>query len=126
MIVAAVTGSRGYKSSETVFEELDLKHAEFEIGILVHGGAAGVDLLADAWCRARGVQPAQCDALWDYWRKQGRMRVAGIRRNWAMTLLKPRVLFAFPGGNGTANMVKQCRAIGIEIVPCGGALWPIA
>jgi hypothetical protein len=123
MIVAAVTGSRNWPDGSVVFEELDLKHAQFEIGILIHGGANGVDYYADQWCRERGVQPAQCDALWNYWRAQGKMRVAGIRRNWAMTLLRPQVLFAFPGGTGTANMVNQCRAIGVEIVPCAGALW---
>lgn len=121
MIVVAVTGGRHYNAPHTVFAELDAHHREDAFAVVIHGHCgSGLDFHANAWCLARGVQPAQCPALWTYFARQGRVKLAGHRRNWAMTMLRPRKLLAFPGNTGTQNMVDQCRKLGIEIVPCGG------
>lgn len=120
MIIAAVTGGRDYSDAECVNREMAAHHERLEFGVVINGYADGLDKLVDAWCVSNGVQPARCPALWDYWRSQGRVRIAGVRRNWAMTLLRPRVLLAWPGGEGTDNMIAQCRRVGIEVIPCGG------
>lgn len=119
MIIAAVTGGRDYRDAACVDREMARYHEQLEFGVVIHGNAGGLDTLVDNWCVKHGVQPARCPALWDYWRTMGSLRSAGPRRNWAMTLLRPRVLLAWPGGDGTAEMVRRCRALGIEVIQCG-------
>jgi ABC-type Fe3+-hydroxamate transport system substrate-binding protein len=41
---------------------------------------------------------------------------AGPIRNGRMLEYKPDLVIAFPGGRGTANMVKQARKAGIAVV----------
>ena len=80
------------------------------ISILIHGGARGADINADLWAKTRGIHRARVDAIWDFYDKG-----AGFRRNSAMLLLQPEYCVAFPGGTGTAMMVKLCRDIGITV-----------
>lgn len=80
------------------------------ITILIHGGAKGADMLADQWAKSRGIHRARVDALWDIYGK-----AAGYRRNAAMLLLQPEYCVAFPGGSGTAMMVKLCKDNNVEV-----------
>lgn len=118
--VIAVTGGRDYNERATVYSELDMYREQFGFMVVIHGHARGLDTLADDWCLERGVQPARCPALWEYWQKRGRVKVAGAKRNKAMALLEPDRLLAFPGGTGTQNMIEHCEAAGILVIPCGG------
>lgn len=122
--VVAVTGGRDYHDRDTAWREMDLHHVELGFSVVIHGDADGLDKLVDAWCLDRGVQPARCPALWTYWRRRGAVRIAGIKRNAAMRMMRPKRLLAFPGGNGTQNMVDQCTAVGIKVIPCGGRVHP--
>lgn len=102
-MIVLVTGGRDFQGS---VDALSL----FRIDILIHGGAKGADLAADTWARMRGIHRAQVDALWGIYGQS-----AGYRRNSAMLLLKPELCVAFPGGKGTAMMVKLCRDNGITV-----------
>jgi hypothetical protein len=90
---------------------LDAQHKAHPIQLLVHGCATGADTLAAIWAMERGIQPVGCPALWDFYGKK-----AGPIRNGAMTLLKPQLCVAFPGGNGTANMIVQAEQAGIRVI----------
>lgn len=81
------------------------------IDIIVEGGARGVDALAKAWGKSRGVHVATVEALWKTFDKG-----AGPRRNKAMLLLKPDLVIAFEGGNGTADMVRQANRHGVKVI----------
>lgn len=122
-MIVAVTGSRKYRNKIVLYRTLDKAHIQHGFDGVIHGDAWGADDLADQWCRERGVQPIALDALWDYWRSLGKLRIAGPVRNRVISLLKPRYLFAFPGGIGTWNCVQQCALNFIEIVDCDGARW---
>ena len=110
-MIVLVTGGRDYNDRDTVRKTLDRVHAEHHIRLLVHGCATGADTLAAIWAMERGIQPAGCPALWDFYGK-----VAGPVRNTAMLLIKPHLVVAFPGGSGTANMVGQAKQAGIEVI----------
>ena len=111
-IIFAVTGGRDYDSPDKVFRKLSKFHAKYGFTHLVSGGAKGVDRFADQWCdTTRGVQSVVCRAHWD---RDG--FYAGPIRNIAMRLLNPSCLVAFPGGTGTAHMVKACERAGIKII----------
>lgn len=54
-ITVAVIGSRGLAQAPTLLARLTGLRATGKLAQVVSGGAAGVDTLAAAWCRAQGV-----------------------------------------------------------------------
>lgn len=109
--VVLVTGGRNYHNRSKIAEVLGACNASDPIGILVEGGGDGADAECRLWAMENGIQVATCEALWDYYGPS-----AGPRRNSTMLLLQPNVVIAFPGGKGTANMVKTARAAGIDVM----------
>lgn len=103
-MIVLVTGGRQYTGSVDIL-------SNYDISILVHGGATGADSLADAWCVERGIPTARVNANWDFYGKK-----AGFIRNKSMLILRPNLCIAFPGGNGTKNMVELCKIKKIPIV----------
>lgn len=110
-MIVLVTGGRDYADRDQVRKTLDAVHKEHHIRLLVHGCATGADTLANIWAMERGIQPAGCPALWDFYKK-----MAGSMRNGAMILLRPELVVAFPGGDGTANMVGQAKQAHIRVI----------
>lgn len=99
-----VCGGRDYNDRERVFAALDAAHARKRIATLVHGGAPGADTLAGEWADARWIRVEVFPADWDRLkRKAQQLADAGAD-----------ALIAFPGGHGTADMVR--RAIAARIV----------
>ncbi|BAQ18361.1 hypothetical protein GL4_2928 [Methyloceanibacter caenitepidi] len=79
---------------------------------MIHGNATGADALAGFWAIAVGVPILAFAADWN---KHG--RAAGpIRNKQMLDEGKPDLVIAFPGGRGTANMVRQARERGVEVV----------
>ena len=50
-------------------------------------------------------------ANWDYYETSA----GTIRNTWMIKYATPDLIVAFPGGTGTANMIKQSRAAGIDV-----------
>lgn len=105
-----VCGGRRYADKDILCDCLDERLAAWRFLVLIHGDAEGADRLADAWALERGVQPAVCRANWSKW-----PRAAGFIRNDRMLILQPQVCIAFPGGRGTAHMIRQCESAGIAV-----------
>ncbi len=78
---------------------------------VIQGGAQGADKLAGEWAASRGMPCAEVGALWEY---SG--DAAGPIRNGWMLMLQPDGVVAFPGGNGTANMIMQAREKGVPVM----------
>ena len=109
MIVVLVTGGRDYTDKDTVFRELDNLAPDF----VIEGGAKGADSLAEIWCETRGVHYARVPALWD-----SKKRAAGPLRNGVMARLASAldaIALAFPGGNGTEDMVEKAIKHGLLV-----------
>lgn len=96
-----VTGGRHYADREHVFDALDrLKPTE-----IAQGGATGADRLARIYARQNNVP---CRTWRADWKQYG--RAAGPIRNEQMLLdFDPDLVLAFPGGTGTAGMVKIAK-----------------
>lgn len=110
-----VCGGRDYADRRHVDIVLDEIHLRRGVTKLVHGGARGADTLAEGWAFMRGVPVRR---FLPEWTRYG--RAAGPRRNAEMlTEEKPSLVVAFPGGSGTADMVRQARAAGVEVVEVG-------
>lgn len=102
---------------EMVFPFLDYVHSMNTITELVHGAAKGIDSLADAWAKDRGVTRLPYPADWN---KHG--RAAGPIRNSLMLSDNPDIdlVIAFKGNKGTSDMIKKSRKKGIEIIDSRG------
>lgn len=98
-----VCGGREYGDREYLFSVMDYFHERHGFTLVIHGGARGADALAGVWARARGVPEQPCPANWARYGKR-----AGILRNVEMLVdHKPDFVIAFPGGRGTADMVRR-------------------
>lgn len=115
----AVTGGRDYNDLAHVFSALDRVLAKVGPFVLVTGVCGvdkttdlseNVDLLAALWALRQGiiVHPFPAD-----WKGQGKS--AGFQRNRRMALSSLSGLVAFPGGRGTADMVRQCEEQGVTV-----------
>lgn len=108
-----VCGGRDYDDEDTVFRELDKLRKRYGRLTIIQGGARGADGLAREWALGQSSvrlinEPAD-------WEKHG--KAAGIIRN--QTMLdehKPDMGLAFPGGRGTADMVRRMRKAGLEVI----------
>lgn len=106
-----VCGGRDYQNGKRVTQVLNDLNYQHTLTLLIHGGARGADRLAGGWAEAQGVQEVICPANWQYHRRR-----AGYWRNAAMLLLEPDLVVAFPGGKGTAMMVRLAKDNNIRVI----------
>lgn len=115
-----VCGGRDYADRDAVFRALDGLTGEITdetpLGtidlVVIHGACpTGADLWADEWAIINWSRFEEYPADWP---KHG--RAAGPIRNQRMIDEgRPDLVLAFPGGRGTADMVRRARAAGIEV-----------
>ena len=109
-----VCGGRTFDDWELLAGALDGLEP-LEASVIIHGAAPGADALAGRWAELRRVR---VEAFPADWARHG--RAAGPIRNARMLGEgQPDVVVAFPGGRGTANMVKQARAAGVLVDASG-------
>jgi hypothetical protein len=107
-----VCGGRDFSNEAYIWTRLNRLHAEHKITALMQGGARGVDTIAGEWARSKPeITRHVCRADWE---KHG--KAAGPKRNARMLEWKPDLVVAFPGGRGTADMVRQAKAAGAKVV----------
>lgn len=80
--------------------------------VIITGAAPGVDTAAGDWAVVNWTELMEYPADWDHYGK-----AAGFIRNQRMLDEgNPDCVIAFPGGNGTANMVSLARKAGVEVI----------
>lgn len=102
-----VTGGRDFGNIRALYKVLDdIKPTE-----ICQGGAKGADLLALNYAIGKNIPHKTYPANW---KKHG--KAAGMIRNREMLEdFKPDIVVAFPGGVGTAAMVKIAKAAGVLV-----------
>ena len=80
---------------------------------LIHGGANGVDSMADTWAAATRTKKEVYPVTPEEWEKLGKS--AGSIRNGFMLTKNPDVVLVFPGGNGTIDMVARARHAKVRV-----------
>ena len=87
-------------------------HRRELITAVIEGDARGADRMAGLWARKLGITNLKYPAKWAKYGK-----AAGIIRNQAMLAQSaPDFLVAFPGGRGTADMVRIARNTGLLVL----------
>ena len=112
-----VCGGRDFDHEAIVWEILsswkdhDAKRGRWWTTI-ISGGARGVDTHAESWAKDNLIPTDIYPAEWEKYGKS-----AGFRRNKDMLDIgQPDLVLAFPGGKGTAMMVKLAEAAGVEVI----------
>ena len=110
-----VCGGRDFTDDDWFFEVMneinDTYNFHNKITKIIHGGARGADSLADMFAKANNIS---VDVFEADWYKYGRS--AGPLRNQRMLDEgKPDLVVAFPGGKGTAHMVKIAKEANITV-----------
>lgn len=107
-MIVLVCGGRDYNDAARVDDVLD----GVRIHKLIHGAATGADAMADRYALDHHIPVETYPADW---KTHG--RAAGPIRNQAMLVLgKPDLVIAFPGGRGTADMIRRAKAAGVRVV----------
>lgn len=107
-----VCGGREFNDPTFIWRNLTSLHARRNFTVVIQGGAKGVDTFARIWAEQKTLP---CEEYAADWANKG--KAAGPIRNRRMLEEgKPDLVIAFPGGRGTANMVEQARAAGIEVI----------
>ena len=102
-----VCGGRDYTDEDVITAELSLLPPGT---VVVHGDAQGADTTAGEVAKALGLVVEAHPADW-----QRCGRGAGLRRNAEMLSLGADLVLAFPGGSGTADMVRKARAAEVPV-----------
>lgn len=102
-----ICGGRSFYNERLFNETMDkLIAATTPFTCIVHGGAPGADSLADRYARRHSIDVKVYKADWTSYG-----RFAGPMRNEKMLDDNPDIelVIAFPGGFGTADMVKKAK-----------------
>ena len=101
-----------YRRFAAAMHEIELEHGPFSV--IMHGGAKGADHCAHLW--ANSPIGAKSEVIFEAdWATYG--KAAGPKRNQRMIDEgKPDLVVAFPGGRGTADMVRCARIAKLAVV----------
>lgn len=108
-----VCGGRDLSDVDFINRRMDRIHAATPITTVVHGDARGADRLAGKWAELHGIPEKKYPADWKQFPKS-----AGPIRNGQMLTIERQGLervIAFPGGNGTFDMVDKARRAGVPV-----------
>lgn len=108
-----VCGGRDFTDSVFIVNTLFRLEEEYgDFTEVIHGGARGADTEAGRFAQLRHAKEIVFRASWE---KHG--KAAGVIRNQRMLDEgKPDLVVAFPGGRGTADMVRKARAANVPVV----------
>lgn len=117
ILVCGPTSWTNPRPIEIVLSRL-LEEERKEKWLIIQGGAAGVDLLAERVAGQLGMHTARVEALWGAYG-----RSAGPRRNAVMLSLQPERVIAFhfsldllhADGSGTGRCIQQAKNLDIPV-----------
>lgn len=114
MLRAAKPNSLAWAERDYLVATLGGIHSRTPIMELTHGECpyGGADLLADMWARSVGVPVDPTPVSF----QDGPWPAAGPKRNGRALRKLPDYLVAFDGNAGTADCVRQAKAMGIEVM----------
>ncbi len=114
-----VCGGRDYSNVERLYKVLDWVDGSWEsaestgpISTIISGHARGADQLAEKYANEKNIPLEIYPAQWDVHGKS-----AGVIRNQEMLDEGlPDLVVAFPGGKGTAHMVKIAQKANVMML----------
>lgn len=112
MVHILVCGGRAYDNAEFLNKYLSDFDAVYNITEVIHGGSFGADLLAHKWAKKHKKKLSVFKADWE---TDG--KAAGpIRNRRMLDEGSPDFVIVFPGGKGTADMVRYAQKKKVRVV----------
>lgn len=87
------------------------RHFGHIVPTIIEGGATGADFLARVYAKYYNLPHEQFPTDW----KTHGKAAGAIRNQQMLDQGKPDVVVAFPGSNGTADMVRRAKNAGIKV-----------
>lgn len=107
-----VCGGRDFDNERWLHIALTELHRSEPFECVIEGGARGADTLAREWAEGMAIRVETYEADW-----MSNERAAGPIRNQRMLDEgRPDLVVAFPGGRGTADMVRRANKNGIRTI----------
>lgn len=108
-----VCGGRDFNDYVTIYHALDdIQDERGRFTCVITGDAKGADHWAESWAWMQKLRHLKFAADWTgYGRKAG-----PIRNQIMIEEGKPDLVVAFPGGRGTADMVRRADAAKVEVI----------
>ena len=111
-----VTGGREYDNKRAVNRQLGITRQHFfnegRRMVIVQGGARGADTLARKWCKTLNQPSFTVPAEWATY-GQG---AGAVRNQQMLDWIDFECVIAFPGGNGTADMIERAKRRGLTVI----------
>lgn len=108
-----VCGGRYYADEPFVILTLDRLRAIYGPLHIIQGGASGADRMAFRWAQKQPhVLASNVPADWQ---SHGR-RAGPVRNQKMLDDYRPKLVVAFPGGRGTADMIRRAKAAGVPVL----------
>lgn len=106
-----VCGGREWTDIRATYQVLDRLHKTRGIDAVIEGDARGADRLAGYWAQKNSVDLLIFRADWD---RNGKA-AGSIRNQQMLDEGKPDMVVAFPGGRGTADMIRRAKRTAIPV-----------
>jgi predicted Rossmann-fold nucleotide-binding protein len=106
-----VCGGRNYQDWNTVAGTLQRLHDSSPISLIIHGCDPGAATLAARWASSVGVPANGFDA--DF--QSHGVNAERIRNECMIVRGKPDLVIAFPGGQGTDDLISRAKAAGVPV-----------
>ena len=107
-----VCGGRDFSNAGAAYKILDAFHRKHGVDVLIEGNARGADRIAGYWARRNNITNLKFPADWE---KHGKS-AGSIRNQQMLDEGKPTHVIAFPGGYGTADMVRRAHDAGLQVI----------
>lgn len=107
-----VCGGRDFDRRSFAYKTLDKLHKEHNFDLVIQGDARGADTIGRDWAFLHGINVRTFSANWEKYGKRAGM----IRNSYMLKEGEPDLVIAFPGGNGTANMVMLARRANVNVI----------
>lgn len=114
-----VTGGRDYADVDTVRLALDCLRERAGHLTVIQGGATGADAIARDW--TYGLDGVTIVTVPANWHKHGKS-AGPIRNQLMLDQCNPDLVLAFPGGKGTAHMMRIARKASVPVVQVHGRM----
>lgn len=107
-----ICGGRNFADRKLLYEKMDDIKGNNWIGSVITGGARGADKLGDEWAKSRKIDR---EIFFADWNKYGK-GAGPIRNQRMLDEGRPTLVVAFPGGKGTADMVRRAKTANIPVI----------